>query len=129
MKKVKLIDKLKSLRGGVLAAVLLIVSLLISLIARVSPDVNGVNEIAALLSKIDGAGRVEVYISAEDGGEYALSSNQRAVGAVVVAEGAADIGVSLKLRRAVQVLCSLPYEAVEIYVMGGDGKIYGSGGK
>ena len=80
-----------------LAAVLLIVSLLISLIARVSPDVNGVNEIAALLSKIDGAGRVEVYISAEDGGEYALSSNQRAVGAVVVAEGAADIGVSLKL--------------------------------
>ncbi len=116
----KLTDKLGLPKGGAIAALLLILSLLVSLFLKLSPQTGGTSEIAKLLSKIEGAGRVEVYISAEDGGAYDLSAGQKAIGAVVVAEGAYDIAVSLKLRRAVQVLCSLPYEAVEIYLMGGD---------
>lgn len=39
------------------------------------------------------------------------------VGAVVVAQGAGDIGVRLRLARAVQTLLGVPQDAVEVFVM------------
>lgn len=59
-----------------------------------------------ILSKIDGAGRVHVMIARDDGGEC--------TGVVVVASGAEDVEVMLRLQRAVQALTDLELSQIEI---------------
>ena len=59
-----------------------------------------------ILSKIDGAGRVHVMIARDDGGEC--------TGVVVVASGAEDVEVMLRLQRAVQALTNLELSQIEI---------------
>lgn len=59
-----------------------------------------------ILSKIDGAGRVSVMLARNDAGEC--------TGAVVVASGAEDIEVMLRLQRAVQALTNLELSQIEI---------------
>ena len=59
-----------------------------------------------ILSKIDGAGRVHVMIARDDGGDC--------TGVVVVASGAEDVEVMLRLQRAVQALTDLELSQIEI---------------
>lgn len=59
-----------------------------------------------LLSKIDGAGRVSVMLARNDAGEC--------TGAVVVASGAENVEVMLRLQRAVQALTNLELSQIEI---------------
>ena len=59
-----------------------------------------------ILSKIDGAGKVSVMIAEDEGGAC--------TGVVVVASGAGDIEVLLRLQRAVQALTRLELSRIEI---------------
>lgn len=59
-----------------------------------------------ILSGIDGAGRVRVMIARDAGGNC--------TGVVVVASGAKDVGVMLRLQRAVQALTQLELAQIEI---------------
>lgn len=59
-----------------------------------------------ILSRIEGAGRVSVMISEDGSGGCA--------GVVVVASGAEDVGVMLRLQRAVQALTDLDLDRIEI---------------
>lgn len=58
-----------------------------------------------LLSRVDGAGRVTVMLSGEEGAP---------TGAVVVADGAGDVRVALELQRSVRALTGLELERIEI---------------
>ena len=59
-----------------------------------------------ILSEIDGVGRVRVMIARDDGGNC--------TGVVVVASGAEDVEVMLRLQRAVQALTNLELSQIEI---------------
>ena len=59
-----------------------------------------------ILSKIEGAGRVSVMLARNDAGEC--------TGAVVVASGAEDVEVMLRLQRAVHALTNLELSQIEI---------------
>jgi len=75
---------------------------------------------AEVLSAIDGAGRVEValfYTSGESDPFSASATAARPTGAVVVAQGAADMQVRLQLIRAVRTLLGLGENAVDVFVM------------
>ena len=74
---------------------------------------------AKVLSAIAGAGKVEVAIfSLEETAAFGASSSVHTpVGAVVVAEGAEDVGVRLQLIRAAQTLLGLEADAVDVFVM------------
>lgn len=63
-----------------------------------------------LLLQIDGCGRVSVLLSGKEG-EY--------TGCVVVAEGADDVHIFLKLQRAIQTATNIPVENIEIISMEG----------
>jgi len=91
--------------------------------------------LSEILSRMEGAGQVEVMIhydvaedpqqtAAEAGAstDTALASEQPAqeadtsiVGVVVVAEGASDIGVRMKLYQAVQTALQVQAEQVEVF--------------
>lgn len=75
--------------------------------------------VARVLSRIEGAGRVEValFSDAAQTDAYGVSRATRPSGAVVVAEGADDLQVRLRLIRAVRTLLSLPESAVDVFVM------------
>ncbi|HML48553.1 MAG TPA: hypothetical protein PKE04_17550 [Clostridia bacterium] len=80
--------------------------------------------LAAILSSMDGVGRVQVMIydegSEQSDGLFQVSAGggqARPVGVVVVADGADDIRVRLELVRAVQTLMNLPADAVEVFQM------------
>ena len=59
-----------------------------------------------ILSRVEGAGRVSVMLARDEGGAC--------TGAVVVASGAGDVEVMLRLQRAVQALTNLELSKIEI---------------
>lgn len=77
------------------------------------PTASGTAEemrLERLLERIEGAGQVSVLLG---GGEGAYS------GCVVVAGGAEDMRVCLKMQRAVMAATDLPLEKIEIIPSGG----------
>lgn len=78
-----------------------------------------------VLSEISGAGRVEVAIQYEArqeaqpvwSGTQTNSGNDAPVSVIVVAQGAGDVAVRLRLARAVQTLLQLDAECVEVFEM------------
>ena len=75
---------------------------------------------AQVLSAIEGAGDVEVALFYSTESQRAFASGARAskpTGAVVVAQGAEDVAVRLKLIRAARTLLGLPENAVDVFVM------------
>ena len=64
------------------------------------------NRLSAILSRIDGAGTVEVMITEDAQGE--------AQGILVVADGAEDLGIYLRLQYAVQSLLGVETSRIEI---------------
>ena len=71
---------------------------------------------AEVLGAIAGAGKVEVALFYTASDAYG-DENGVPTGAVVVAQGAADLGVRLDLIRAVRTLLGLPESAVDVFVM------------
>lgn len=92
--------------GWILAALLFCVALCLILGMQEESASTEESRINRVLSAIDGAGRVEVAVYYED----AIPCS-----AVVVAEGAGDIAVQLRLASAVTTLLGIPQERVAIY--------------
>lgn len=116
------LDGMKGKKWGptLLIGLFALALLLLLLAGNGSGDAHTTQErrIGEVLGRIAGAGHVEVmiYDRAVDGG--LLGEKSTTVGAVVVAEGAADLGVRLQLIRAVRTLLGLPETAVEVFEMG-----------
>lgn len=73
----------------------------------------------AVLSRIQGAGLVEVVISyAASEGNFSAASAKVPVGAVIVAQGAGDIRVQMELERAARTLLDVKAGAVQVFRMG-----------
>ena len=70
---------------------------------------------AEVLSAMAGAGKVEVALFYA--GEAERSYAAAPTGAVIVAEGASDMGVRLSLIRAARTLLGLPEDAVDVFAM------------
>ncbi len=78
--------------------------------AAVTASGNAEQRLESILSRIEGAGRVDVMLCGEDGGY---------TGCVVIAEGAHDVRVVLKMQRAVQAAFGILPENTEIIASGG----------
>lgn len=101
---------------GALAALLLAGALLSG--GGGSSASNEESRIAEVLSAMAGAGRVEVALYYGEASESAFAQTvKRPTGAVVVAEGADDLAVRLRLIRAVRTLLGLPETAVDVFEM------------
>lgn len=85
-------------------ALCVVLALSVSAISGSSPDEEA--RIARVLSEIAGAGSVSVTIYTED---------SQPCGAVVVASGAEDIAVRLRLQEAVTTLLGLDSSRVAVY--------------
>ena len=80
--------------------------LVITLSGREAQGTDMEARMSALLSKIEGAGRVRVLLSQDDAGNC--------TGAVIAAPGADDMRVLLELQRAVRTLTGMPLERIEV---------------
>ena len=81
----------------------------ILIVLAMSDGGNGNDEeerMQRILSGIEGAGRVRVMIARDEGGNC--------TGVVVVASGAEDVEVMLRLQRAVQALTQLELRQIEV---------------
>ena len=70
---------------------------------------------AEVLSTIAGAGEVEIVLYRNQ--QNVFEDGGMVTGAVVVAQGADDAGVRLRLIRAVRTLLGLPENAVDVFAM------------
>ena len=105
-----------------LACALGVLAVLMALGGGVTADMQTRAEkrIAEVLGAITGAGEVEVALFYAQENPGALGASQTAsapTGAVVVAQGAANLQVRLQLIRAVRTLLGLPENAVDVFVM------------
>lgn len=106
-----LIDALKPFRRlEIIIAFALICVLAIIMLNGTPADSGGMTDaerrMCAVLSDIDGAGRVRVMI-AED-------ANGKCTGVLVVADGARDLKTYLTIQRAVRALTGIDAERIEI---------------
>lgn len=92
--------------GWLLAALALCAGLCLVLGASGSAGDAGESRISRVLSGIDGAGQVEVAVYYEE---------TVPCGAVVVAEGAGNVAVQLRLTSAVSALLGLAPERIAVY--------------
>ena len=104
-------------RDGWLIAVILLCCALCLLLRTAGHEQIATSEearISRVLSAMEGAGRVEVVLYYQKDG-----SDAQPCGAVVVADGAKDMAVQLRLHQAVMKLLHLDAEAVGIYAREG----------
>lgn len=74
--------------------------------------------LATVLSAMEGVGKVEVVIRWDETSATMTQPGSKApAGVVVVAQGAEDIGVRIKLIRAVTTLLQLQPNSVEVFAM------------
>lgn len=92
--------------GWILAAMVFCLALCLLLGAREESASTEESRISRVLSAIDGAGSVEVAVYYED---------SVPCGAVVVADGAGDVAVQLRLTSAVTTLLGINQERVAVY--------------
>lgn len=92
--------------GWILAALLLCVGFCLLLGAQESSASTEESRISRVLSAIDGAGKVEVAVYYEE---------SVPCGAVVVAQGASDVAVQLRLVSAVTTLLGIEQGRVAVY--------------
>lgn len=70
-----------------------------------------------ILTQIEGAGKTDVMITYQS---YATSAEQEAalpLGAVIIAEGADDLGVRIKIQQAVQTALGIEAHQIKIFKM------------
>lgn len=104
----KFLEELKGARSieWFLAALAIAILLLTQWNGEASLSASGTEQelrVASILSRIDGVGKVEVMISEEDH-----------AGVLVVAEGAGDMLVCLRLQYAIQTLMGTDTARIEI---------------
>ena len=92
--------------GWILAALLFCVMLCLMLGMQENGDASGEDRISRVLSTIAGAGRVDVAVYYEE---------SLPCGAVVVADGAGDAAVHLRLVSAVKTLLGIDQERISVY--------------
>lgn len=105
----KMLDMLKGARRiGLFLALAVAAILLLQVVGSFSPgDGTGLEQrLAGILGQIDGVGRVRVMVTENADG--------KAEGVLVVAEGADDIRVCLRLQYAVQTLLGTEAARIEI---------------
>ena len=73
--------------------------------------------VAAVLSAIEGVGQVRVVVYADEVSDSFGKTSAQPRGAVVVAQGADDLAVRLRLTTAARALLQLPANAIEIFPM------------
>ena len=73
--------------------------------------------VAAVLSAIEGVGQVRVVVYADEVSDSFGKTSAQPRGAVVVAQGADDLAVRLRLTAAARALLQLPANAIEIFPM------------
>lgn len=120
----KLMERWERLRqdGGLVVMVALAIGLCLLLPRETGVQSGASSEeearLAAVLSTMEGVGQVEVVIRwNETAATMAQSGSRSPLGVVVVAQGAENIGVRLRLTRAVMTLLDLPPDAVEVFAM------------
>ena len=120
----KLMERWERLRqdGGLVVMVALAIGLCLLLPRETGVQSGASSEeearLAAVLSTMEGVGQVEVVIRwDETAATMAQSGSRSSLGVVVVAQGAENIGVRLRLTRAVMTLLDLPPDAVEVFAM------------
>jgi hypothetical protein len=91
---------------------------------RDAPATTEEERLASILSRIEGAGNVSVYIYESDVQEAvsvfkasSATAPQRVKSAIVVAQGAGNLTVKTSLMRATMTALKLPASAVEIFSM------------
>ena len=114
-------ERLMGMKGTSFAALLLCCLLALVLVPGASREISGMTEeeerMAATLSKIAGAGEVRVSIYYEEIGSGFGQQPKNPAGVVIVARGAEDIQVRLRLFRAAETLLGLPPARVEVFSM------------
>ena len=103
--------KTARLAGLLILAALICALTVIALSAKPTAASDTESRMCAILSSIDGAGRVRVMLSENASGEC--------TGAVIAAEGADDVRVRLEIQRAVRTLTGLTLNKIEVVRSGG----------
>jgi len=137
------LEKLRKIKTSQWALLLIVLGLAISFLfptrqkeqdANTAGDAEGSAQemrLAQVLSKIEGAGEVDVVIWYEgwtqESSAWLWNAEENAEGgmprgAVVVAQGADDLMVRLKLAQAVETLLGLDAQAVEVFAMKQEGE-------
>ena len=122
MKSMKeMLDKIRAWKGGVwvlLLSACAAACLLLPAGGASGPQMTDEEtRISATLSQIAGAGQTRVAIYYAKAASAFSGEGQTPVGAVVVAEGAGDVAVRLRLLRAAETLLGLGPNAVEVFSM------------
>jgi len=114
-------EKLLGMKGMPVAALLICTLALLVFFPSAPQETAGMTEeearIAATLSQISGAGeaRVSIYY-AETAGTFG-KEEKKPMGAVIVARGAGQMEVKLRLLRAAETLLGLSASRVEVFAM------------
>ena len=118
-----LLQRLTAVRGSqwlwlLLAAALLVWTLLPQGSGQSGPGMTDQEQrVAAVLSAIEGVGQVRVVVYADEVSDGFGKTSAQPRGAVVVAQGADDLAVRLRLTAAARALLHLPANAIEIFPM------------
>ena len=104
-----MLDRLKGLRYGEILLAAAVIAACALLLGRSGGGDALEKRMEAVLSQVDGAGRVRVLVSRTDEGA--------ATGAVIVAEGAHSVRVLLELQRAAKALLGLELDQIEVLGM------------
>lgn len=106
----QLIEAFKSARKTEIILIVSAICALLLCLAGASPksEITTPEEerMQRILSRIDGAGSVRVMLSSNEDGEHR--------GAIVVAPGAEEIEVQLKLQQAIHTLTGLELDQIEV---------------
>lgn len=109
-------------RGWLLAGAALVAALVLLVLARgQEAEESGMTELearlSATLSGIEGAGEVRAMVltDAPAGAFGGQTGEQEVRGVIIVAQGAYDVGVRLRLQRAAMTLFTLTAEQVEVF--------------
>ena len=116
----KWLDRLSSLKSGALLAVLAAACLLGALALPGVENASMTDEekrLSAVLSAISGAGETRVSVFYEGDASAWSGASRRAIGAVIVSEGARLVSVKIDLLLAAKALLGLPLEANEVFLL------------
>ena len=120
-------EKIKGWKAGpwVLLAVLCAAAYLMAALpltpGTAAPMTEEERRFSATLSRIAGAGEIRVSIYYAQAAAAFGSGGRTPVGAVIVAQGAGDVGVRLNLLRAAETLLGLSAAQVEVFPMEEEG--------
>ncbi len=106
-------------RGLLLAGVPLLVALALLALSWAGDGASGMTELearlSATLSEIEGAGQVRAMVLTGADEPAGQAERGEVTGVIIVAPGAYDLGVQLRLQRAAMTLFALPAERVEVF--------------